>query len=78
MPSVFHDEAWTPGDRAAADALTASRRSTERALMDHAWQLPGEFIIARGGRIILVHRSQYCEDFPPTSVLLGALAALPA
>lgn len=75
VPTIFHDEAWSPGDRATADKLTASRRGSERALVDHAWQLPGEFVIARGGRIVLAHRAQFCEDFPPTTVLLGAIAA---
>ena len=74
VASVFHDEAWSPGDREQADRMTASRRGTERALVDHAWQLPGEFIIAQGGQLSYVHRAQYCEDFPPTSVLLGAIA----
>jgi peroxiredoxin len=78
VAAVFHDEAWQPGDRAQADKMTASRRGTERALVDHAWQLPGEFIIERGGRLAFVHRAQFCEDFPPTGVLLGALAALTA
>lgn len=78
VASIFHDEAWRPDDRAKADRMTASRRGTERALVDHAWQLPGEFIIARGGRLAFTHRAQYCEDFPPTAVLLGALAALSA
>jgi peroxiredoxin len=78
VPAVFHDETWAPGDQATADKLTASRRGTERALVDHAWQLPGEFVIAQGGRIVLAHRSQYCEDFPPTTVLLGAIAAAKA
>jgi peroxiredoxin len=78
VASVFHDEAWSPDDRAGADKLTASRRGTERALVDHAWQLPGEFIIAQGGRLAYTHRAQYCEDFPPTTVLLGAIAALSA
>ncbi|MFV2063981.1 MAG: peroxiredoxin-like family protein [Chloroflexota bacterium] len=75
VATVFHDEQWAPGDRAAADKLTASRRGSERALVDHAWQLPGEFVIAQGGRIVLAHRAQHCEDFPPTGVLLGAIAA---
>lgn len=78
VPTVFHDEAWAPGDRASAEKLTASRRGTERALVDHAWQLPGEFVIAQGGRLVLTHRAQFCEDFPPTTVLLGAIAAAKA
>lgn len=75
VASVMHDEAWAPGDQSTADKLASSRRGTERALVDHAWQLPGEFVIAKGGRIALAHRAQYCEDFPPTTVLLGAIAA---
>ena len=38
------------------------------------YDVPGEFVIARGGRVELVHRAQFCEDFPPTGVLLGAIA----
>ena len=75
VESIFHDEAWSPGDHDGANALAASRRGTERALVDHPWQLPGEFVIAQGGTLVYVHRSQHCEDFPPTSVLLGAIAA---
>ena len=43
--------------------------------MDSPWQLPGEFVIGSDGRIALAHRYQYCEDFPPKTVLLGAIAA---
>jgi len=75
VPTILHDEPWSAGDRAKADRMTASRRGTERALVDHTWQLPGEFVIARGGRIVLTHRAQTCEDFPATGVLLGAVAA---
>jgi hypothetical protein len=75
VATLFHDEVWTPGDQAGADRMTASRRGTERALVDHAWQLPGEFVIAKGGQIMLAHRAQYCEDFPPTGVLIGAINA---
>jgi peroxiredoxin len=75
VPTIVGDFPWRPDDQATAEAWTASRRGTERALVDHAWQLPGEFVIARGGRIELAHRAQYCEDFPPTEVLLGAIAA---
>lgn len=72
---VLHDFPWQPGDRAAFEQHFASRKGTERAVVDNPWQLPGEFVIDRGGRIALAHRYQYCEDFPPTSVLLGAIAA---
>ena len=51
------------------------RRGTARAVVDSSWQLPGEFVVAVDGRIQLAHRYQYCEDFPPKTVLLGAIAA---
>jgi len=73
--AITHDFPWKPNDTKTAESWTASRRGTERALVDHAWQLPGEFIIARGGRLLLPHRAQSCEDFPVTEVLLGAIAA---
>jgi peroxiredoxin len=75
VPSILHDTPWEPGDTAMAERMTASRRGTDRALVDHAWQLPGEFVIAQGGRIAFTYRSQTCEDFPATTVLLGAIAA---
>lgn len=67
--------AWKPNDRETGEKLISSRRGTERALVDNPWQLPGEFVIASGGRIVHAHRYQYCEDFPPKTVLLGAIGA---
>jgi peroxiredoxin len=72
---ILHDFPWRPGDQETADKLLAPRKGTERAVVDDPWQLPGEFVIASGGRIALAHRYQYCEDFPPQAVLLGAIAA---
>ena len=72
---ILHDFPWRPGDSATGAKLIASRTGTERAVVDDPWQLPGEFVIAQGGRIALAHRYQYCEDFPPQPVLLGAIAA---
>ena len=72
---VLHDVLWRPGDNESADELLGPRKGTERAVVDDPWQLPGEFVIARGGRIALAHRYQYCEDFPPQTVLRGAIAA---
>ena len=73
--TITQDFPWRPDDSETSEKWTASRRGTERALVDHPWQLPGEFVIAAGGRIVLAHRAQFCEDFPPTEVLLGAIAA---
>jgi hypothetical protein len=46
---VLHDFPWRSNDRETADKLVASRTGTERAVVDNPWQLPGEFIIAKGG-----------------------------
>jgi len=72
---ILHDFAWRPNDHETGEKLVSSRRGSERALVDSPWQLPGEFVIARSGRIVHAHRYQYCEDFPPKTVLLGAIAA---
>lgn len=73
---VLHDFPWQPGDeRTARTLFIEPRRGTERAVFDSPWQLPGEFVIRSDGRIVLAHRYQYCEDFPPKTVLLGAIAA---
>lgn len=73
--TITQDFPWRPGDTQTAEQWTASRRGTERALVDHMWQLPGEFVVAQGGRIVLTHRAQFCEDFPLTEVVLGAIAS---
>jgi peroxiredoxin len=75
-PQLLHDFPWHRGDEALAEEVgRTARRGTERALVDDPWQLPGEFIVAKGGRIVLAHRYQYCEDFPARGVLIGAIAA---
>ncbi len=64
-------------DYAEAGARVAAvcQAEPERAVVDSPWQLPGEFVIASDGRIALAHRYQYCEDFPPKTVLIGAILA---
>jgi len=75
-PQVLHDFPWRPGDAETARTMFVEpRRGTERAVVDSPWQLPGEFVVATDGRLVLTHRYQYCEDFPPKTVLLGAIAA---
>ncbi len=75
-PQLLHDFPWHPGDEALAEEVgRTARRGTERALVDNPWQLPGEFVVARDGRIVLAHRYQYCEDSPAKGVLLGAIGA---
>jgi peroxiredoxin len=79
VAQVLHDFAWQPGDEETARTLFIEpRRGTERAVVDSPWQLPGEFVIGSDGQIVLAHRYQYCEDFPPKTVLLGAIAAAEA
>lgn len=75
VAQILHDFAWKPDDRETGEQWVTSRRGTERALVDNPWQLPGEFVISTRGIIIHAHRYQYCEDFPPRTVLLGAIAA---
>lgn len=77
LPSqILHDFPWRADDEETARTLFLEpRRGTERAVVDSPWQLPGEFVIGSDGVIALAHRYQYCEDFPPKTVLLGAIAA---
>ena len=60
-------------DAAAGESLAASRHGTERAAVDSPWQLPGEFVIGRGGIVQLAYRYQYCEDWPDPRVLTAAI-----
>ena len=72
---ILHDFPWREDDEETARTLFLEpRRGTERAVVDSPWQLPGEFVIGSDGVIRLAHRYQYCEDFPPKTVLLGAIA----
>jgi peroxiredoxin len=76
---ILHAFPWQPGDEETARTLFLEpRRGTERAVVDSPWQLPGEFVIGADGRIGLAHRYQYCEDFPPKTVLVGAITAAEA
>jgi peroxiredoxin len=73
---ILHDFPWKSEDEETARTLFIEpRRGTERAVVDSPWQLPGEFVVGSDGLIALAHRYQYCEDFPPKTVLLGAIAA---
>ena len=72
---ILHDFAWTPGDNQTGSKMMNSRRGSERAVVDNPWQLPGEFVISGKGVLFLTHRYQYCEDFPPKTVILGAIQA---
>jgi peroxiredoxin len=73
VPAILHDFEWKPGDEETGYKLMKSRRYTDLRLVDNPWLLPAEFVVGRDGVIRHAHRYQYCEDFPPTAVLLGAI-----
>jgi peroxiredoxin len=76
VATILHDHPWKPGDEEAGRKLMESRRDSDLRLVDNPWTLPLEVIVDRHGIIRHVHRYQYCEDFPPVSVLLGAVRSL--
>jgi peroxiredoxin len=53
--------------------LARSRHGTDRALVDDPWQLPGEFVVGRDGRIAHAHRYQWCEDYPDPRVHVASI-----
>ncbi len=77
--AIYHDElVWRPGDSETADKWLSGRAGSEKALVDDPWQLPGDFLVKSDGIIAHAHRAQFCEDFAPNGVLLGAIAAIAA
>lgn len=58
---------------AVGESLAASRHDTDRAAVDSPWQLPGEFVVGRGGTVQLAYRYQYCEDWPDPRVLTAGI-----
>ena len=76
--TILHDTPWQPGDEAGGRAMAGPRRDTDLRLVDNPWILPAEFVIDATGTIRLAHRYQYCEDFPPTTVLAGAIRSAAA
>lgn len=75
VPAVLHDFEWKPGDEETGRKLADSRRETDLRLVDNPRLLPAEFVVDRAGVIRHAHRYQYCEDFPPSTVLIGAIKA---
>jgi peroxiredoxin len=65
------------GDYEAGVRFAAERLDQGRPLVDSPWQLPGEFVVDRGGTIRLAYRYQYCEDFPDWLVLAAAIREAP-
>lgn len=60
-------------DYEAGRQLQRSRHGTDAAPVDSPWQLPGEFVVDRSGRVRLAYRYQYCEDWPDPLVLIAAI-----
>jgi peroxiredoxin len=60
-------------DFEAGKNLQKQRHGTQRATVDSPWQLPGEFVVDRLGRIQLAYRYQYCENWPDSLVLEAAI-----
>lgn len=60
-------------DYEAGVAFQEMRTEQGRPLVDSPWQLPGEFVVARGGTIRLAYRYQWCEDYPDPRIHLAAI-----
>jgi peroxiredoxin len=75
VPAILHDFEWKPDDEETGRKLAESRRDTDLRLVDNPWLLPAEFVVDKEGVIRHAHRYQYCEDYPPTTVLIGAIKA---
>jgi peroxiredoxin len=50
-----------------------ARKADGRPPVDSPWQLPGEFVIDRKGKIRLAYRYNFCEDWPDSRVLVSAI-----
>jgi len=72
-PSLFLYDAPQDLQRRGDDAtqrFIEGRREAGRPLVDDPWQLPGEFVVDRGGILRLTYRYNYCEDFPDPRVIV--------
>jgi peroxiredoxin len=61
------------GDYEAGLELGRARAAAGRPLVDNPWQLPGEFVVDRGGAIRLAYRYGYCDNYPDPHVLEAAI-----
>ena len=76
LPSqIVYDapEEFLRRDAEAGTNLQFSRKGTPRVPVDSPWQMPGDVVIGRGGRIRLLHRPAYCDDYIDSRVLLASL-----
>jgi peroxiredoxin len=60
-------------DPGAGAKLQLSRHGTARAAVDSPWQLPGDMVIDRGGRLRFAHRPSYCDGAVDIQVLVAAI-----
>ena len=44
-----------------------------RPVADNPFLLPGEFVIAPGGRIVLAYRYHYCDNYPDEETLTESI-----
>lgn len=62
-PPMSEFESWMPEHRAKG-----------RPLADNPFLLPGEFVVARDGRLVLTYRYQYCDNYPDLETLVDSIA----
>jgi peroxiredoxin len=60
-------------DPVAGAQLQLSRHGTAQAAVDSPWQLPGDMVIDRGGRLRFTHRPSYCDGAVDIQVLVAAI-----
>jgi peroxiredoxin len=48
-------------------------RAKGRPVADNPFLLPGEFVVDRNGRLVLVARYRYCDDYPDPEALVDSI-----
>jgi peroxiredoxin len=61
-PPMSTFESWIP-----------EHRQKGRPVADNPFQLPGEFVINREGRLVFVYRYAYCDNYPDVDSLLDSV-----
>jgi peroxiredoxin len=67
------EDALLARDWNAGQKLSEDRKAKGRPMVDSPWQLPGEFIVGKDGKVILAYRYNFCEDWPDARVLTSAI-----
>jgi hypothetical protein len=60
-------------DMAEFESWIGEHRAKGRPLADNPFLLPGEFVVDRGGRLVLTYRYQYCDNYPDQQALLDSI-----